>query len=100
LGSYNKALKQRGGDITVWLSPDAIDAWYETKRVYDGTGAPQLYTDMAILTAHEIRQVFKLPLRQCEGFVNSLLKLLKVDLNYPCFSALYGKNCGSLVCQF
>lgn len=85
--AYNKALKQRG-DITVWLSVDAIEAWYETERVYDGTGAPQLYTNMAILTAHKIRQIFKLPLRQCEGFINSLFKLLKVDLNCPSFSAL------------
>ena len=35
---------------------------------------------MAILTIHEIRQVFKLPLRQCEGLVNSLFKL--VDLQW------------------
>ena len=30
--------------------------------------------DMAIMTVHEIRQVFKLPLRQFEGFVNAKLK--------------------------
>ena len=43
---------------------------------------------MAILTVHEIRQVFKLALRQCEGFINSLFKLMKIDLRSPSFSVL------------
>jgi hypothetical protein len=54
--------------------------WYEKDRIYDGTGPPNLYNDMAILTVHEIRQVFKLPLRQCEGLVNSLFRLLNINL--------------------
>lgn len=70
---YYYALKNRG-DMTIWLSHDVIDEWYKKDRVYDGTGTPNLYSDMAILTVHEIRQVFKLPLRQCEGFINSLFK--------------------------
>jgi len=84
---YNKSLKQRG-DMTIWLSPDVIDQWYEQNRVYDGTGAPNLYSDMTIIMAHEIRQVFKLPLRQCEGFINSLFKMMKVDLQCPSYSVL------------
>jgi hypothetical protein len=43
---------------------------------------------MAIFTVHEIRQIFKLPLRQCEGFVNSLFKLMKIDLRSPSYSVL------------
>ncbi len=65
--NYTESLKKRG-DMTIWLSHDVIDNWYETNRIYDGTGTPFLYSDMAIFTVHEIRQVFKLPLRQCEGF--------------------------------
>ena len=66
-----------------------IEQWYEVNRIYDGTGTPNLYSDMAILTVHEIRQVFKLPLRQCEGFINSIFKLLNIDLccqNYSVMS--------------
>lgn len=85
--SYNRSLKRRGA-ITVWLSDDVIGQWYESERVYDGTGAPKLYSDMAILTVHEIRQVFKLPLRQCEGFVNSLFAMMKIALTCPSFSTL------------
>ena len=74
--------------MTIWLSQDVIDQWYERDRIYDGTGTPNLYSDMAILTVHEIRQVFKLPLRQCEGLVNSLFKLMHVDLQCPNYSVL------------
>ena len=56
---YSESLKDRG-DMTIWLSHDVIDQWYEKDRVYDGTGTPNLYSDMAILTVHEIHQVFKL----------------------------------------
>lgn len=44
--------------------------------------------DMAIMTVHEIRQVFKLPLRQCEGFVNAIFKMMNLDLHSPSFSTL------------
>jgi len=84
---YNDSLKRRG-DITIWLSQDVINQWYAMDRIYDRTGTPNLYSNMAILTVHEIRQVFKLPLRQCEGFVNSLFKLMKIDLRSPSYSVL------------
>lgn len=74
--------------MTIWLSQDVINNWYEQDRVYDGTGTPQLYSDMATLTVHEIRQVFKLPLRQCEGFVNSLFKLMNINLQCLSFSVM------------
>jgi hypothetical protein len=70
---YNKKMKMRG-DITIWLSPDVIEQWTIADRQYDGSGTPLLFSDMAIMTIHEIRQIFCLPLRQCEGFVNALLK--------------------------
>lgn len=65
---YNEALLRRG-DITIWLSSDAVAQWYEQERVYDGTGAPRRFTDFAIITCHELRQVYRLPLRQTQGFI-------------------------------
>jgi Transposase DDE domain len=85
--TYNKRMKMRG-DITIWLSTDVIQQWHVAERNYDGNGAPILYSDMAILTVHEIRQVFRLPLRQCEGFVNALFSLMQLDLRCPSFSTL------------
>lgn len=85
--SYNEALKRRG-DLTLWFSSDVIEKWYEADRVYAGDGAPTLYSDMAIYTCHELRLVFKLPLRQTEDFINSLFKLLRLDLHCPSYSIL------------
>ena len=84
---YNAVLK-RLGDITVWLSEDAISNSYEKDCVYDGTGTPQYYTDFAIMTCHEIRQIYKLPLRQTEGFINSLFSLLDIPLTCSSYSTL------------
>lgn len=84
---YNNKMKMRG-DITIWLSPDVIDNWTIVDRQYDGSGTPLLFSDMAIMTVHEIRQVFKLPLRQCEGFVNALFKMMDIDLHSPSFGTL------------
>lgn len=91
---YNESLRRRG-DITVWLSDEAISQWYEPDRVYDGTGTLKLYTDFAIITCDEIRLVYKLPLRQCQGFINSLFRLMNISLSCPNFSVL-SKRLGEL----
>lgn len=84
---YNEALRRRGS-IDVWISEDMIDTWYEKDRVYDGSGAPKTFTDLAIIICHEVRQVFKLPLRQYQGFVNSLFQVKKMNLKSPDYSCL------------
>lgn len=84
---YNDALRRRG-DITFWLSEDAIAKWYENDRVYDGTGAPQLYTDYAITVCYEIKLVYKLPLRQLQGFLNSLFEWHDLNITCPDYSCL------------
>lgn len=84
---YNKSLKQRGS-IEVWLSEDAISNWVEPERFYDGTGSSKYFTDFAIITCHEIRQVYRLPLRQCQGFIDSLFKLMKINLSSPDYTCL------------
>ena len=85
--AYNEALNRRG-DIEIWLSQEVIDGWFNKNRVYDGTGAPDFYTTLAIITCHEIRKVFHLPLRQCEGFINSLFRIKGLSINCPSFSDL------------
>jgi len=84
---YNQALRLRG-DIEIWISDDAIANWYEKERVYDGSGTPKKYTDFAILVCHEIRQVYKLPLRQCQGFINSIFRIQKLPIQCPDYSCL------------
>ena len=41
-----------------------------------GSGRPQEYSDVAIETALFIRQVFHLPLRQAEGLMISLARVM------------------------
>ncbi len=78
--AYDRALVQRG-DITLWISEDAIASW---KPAPTGLrGAQRKFSDHAIETALVLRLVFKLPLRQAEGFLRSLLSLMSVDLEAP-----------------
>ncbi len=78
--SYDRALV-RGGDITIWLSPEAVAIWEP-----DGAGtrgAQRKYSDVAIETALTLRLLFHLPLRQAEGFLTSLFVLMELDLQSP-----------------
>lgn len=84
---YNAALRSRG-DIEVWLSEDAIAQWYEPERVNDGTGVPKLYSDFAILVCHEIRMVYRLPLRQCQGFIDSMFRRMGLQISCPDYTVL------------
>ena len=77
---YDRALVQRG-DITRWLSEDAIDAWIPAPSGY--RGAQRKFSDLAIETALTLRLVFGLPLLQAEGFLRSVLSLMNVDREAP-----------------
>ena len=77
---YERALVQRG-DITLWLSADAIAAW--TPAPSGRRGGQRKFSDPAIETALTLRLVFGLPLRQAEGFLRSALSLMNVDLDAP-----------------
>lgn len=82
---YNNALRKRG-DITVWFTDEAIAAW--TPEPTQSRGAPMQYSDLAIETCLMLRQVFSLPLRQTEGFANSLVKLMDLDLKVPDYTTM------------
>jgi hypothetical protein len=77
---YDKALVKRG-DITLWVSEDAIESW--APKPSGKRGAPHKYSDLAIETALTLRLVYRLPLRQAEGFLRSLLQIMKLDLYAP-----------------
>ena len=77
---YEESLRRRG-DVTVWFDEDAIDAWSPSGS--KKPGGQQTYSDLAILTALTLRTVFHLALRQTEGFVASLLRLMDLPLETP-----------------
>ncbi|MDD5411781.1 MAG: transposase [Methylobacter sp.] len=82
---YNNGLRQRG-DFTMWFTEEAIADWHPVKT--RDRGRPQEYSDIAIETVVLIRQVFHLPLRQTEGFMNSLARVMKADITIPNFSSI------------
>lgn len=72
---YEAGLRCRG-DLTAWLSEDAIDSWREPP-----SGKPRgqrTYAKIAIEADLTIRMVFHLPLRQTEAFLGSLAQLLEL----------------------
>jgi hypothetical protein len=82
---YDASLRQRGS-LTVWFSEEAISAWRAEPRITRG-GQPH-YSALAITTPLTLRAVFRLALRQTEGLIGSILRLLGLDLAVPGHSTL------------
>ena len=78
--AYDRSLVARG-DLTVWITPDALDAWHPAPT--GRRGAQRKFSDFAIETALTLRTVFNLPLRQAEGFLRSILRLMDLDHKSP-----------------
>ncbi|MEL7278261.1 MAG: transposase [Pseudomonadota bacterium] len=77
---YDRGLGQRG-DIRFWISEDALEGWAAASRTTPG--GQRKFSDLAIEATLVLGTVFKLPLRQTEGFVRSLMVLLERDLPVP-----------------
>ncbi|WP_137134195.1 IS5 family transposase [Rhizobium sp. FKY42] len=77
---YEAGLRQRGS-LTLWMTPEARSSWQPPKRTTRG-GQPR-YSDLAVETALTLGLVFGLRLRQTEGFITSVLKLIGLDLPVP-----------------
>ena len=77
---YERGLRSRG-DVTIWLSEDAIAAWVPPKNGL--RGGQRRYSNLAVRTALTLRVVFSLPLRQTEGFLDSLLRLMGLNPQGP-----------------
>ena len=82
---YNQALTDRG-DITVWFDDNAIKHWH-AKNI-GMPGGQKIYSNLAIETAGIIRLVFHLPLRQTQGFMRSIARLMGINLKIPDYSTI------------
>ena len=74
------ALRQRGC-LTVWFTEEAIAAWRAEPRTTRG-GQPH-HSALAIATGLTSRAVSRLALRQTEGLIGSIIRLLGLDLATP-----------------
>jgi hypothetical protein len=77
---YEAGLR-RCGSLTLWMTEEALSLWRAPKRTTRG-GQPR-YSDLAIETALTLGLVFGLRLRQTEGLLTSVLKLMGLDLAVP-----------------
>ncbi|MEL6502368.1 MAG: IS5 family transposase [Cyanobacteria bacterium J06623_1] len=78
---YNAGLKRRGS-ITFWLSTDVINEWL-VKTKTGKRGASKTYNDVAIATMSTVKSLFSLAGRQAQGFVESILQLMNINLPVP-----------------
>jgi hypothetical protein len=67
-----------GGSLTVWFTEEAIAAWRAEPRSTRG-GQPH-YSALAIATGLTLRAVFRLALRQNEGLIGSIIRLLDLAI--------------------
>lgn len=88
---YNEGLRQRG-DLTVWISEDALALWSAARRKTRG-GQPH-YSDLAIELCLTLGLVFKQPLRQTQGLMRTIARLLGVEIAVPDFSTLSRRGNG------
>lgn len=83
---YNESLVQRGS-ITFWFDEDVIDEWNHA-NTESKVGRPFIYSDVAIECLLTLRELFRLPYRQTEGFARSLAQLMDADIPIPDFTSL------------
>ena len=83
--SYNRALVARGS-LTVWIDDSLWRQWYAQGP--SQRGAQFVYSDQTIEWMLTMRVLLKLPLRQTQGFIQSLLDLMGLALAVPDYSTL------------
>src|SRR5690242_2008364 len=83
---YNAALVQRGS-LTFWIDEQALGNWYAEPEP-NKRGHPFTYANMAIEFMSILKAVYHLPLRATQGFVQSIMELLGVELPVPCYSTI------------
>jgi hypothetical protein len=81
---YNQSLVNRGS-ITFWFDENSIEKWYSV-QYSNKPGRPDTYSDDAIRCGLIIKAVFRIPLRALQGFLTSIIKILKLNLRCPHYS--------------
>jgi len=82
---YNAGLKQRGS-LTLWLDDKVAQSWYHqgpAKR-----GGQMIYSADCIVMLLSLKVTFRLGFRQLEGFAESILNLMGIDLQVPSYTQI------------
>ena len=83
---YNASLVRRGS-LTLWIEED-IAHWWLALDKSGKPGATDTYSDRAVEVCLSLRALLRLPLRQCEGLVRSLLEMAALPLPVPDYTTL------------
>lgn len=75
--AYEAGLRRRGS-LTLWIEDVALANWQSV-----GPAGQARYSDAAIQTSLILRAAFKLPLRQAEGLMASVLTLMNLTMSAP-----------------
>jgi Transposase DDE domain len=82
---YNQKLKKIAR-IDFFISEEAIEEWeYVGARKPDGK---KIYNDHVIEMCLLMREFYKLAYRQTEGFISSVLQLMRIDLAVPDYTTM------------
>ena len=92
---YNRALVRRGR-LTLWFDESAVGAWRDMTRSSE-PGRPKVYTDAAIECALILKSVFHLSLRATQGFLESVVTLMRLELRVPDYSTMSRRQAGLAV---
>jgi hypothetical protein len=78
---YNAGLRQRGS-LTFWVEDTVLEGWYNATAT-GKRGASNDYSDLAIMTFVTLKSVYHQAGRQTQGFIESLFKLMGIELSMP-----------------
>lgn len=84
---YDQALKNRGS-LTIWFSSDIVDTWNIDPKLKKKRGGQIKYSDLAIEVCVTLSLIYKQRLRQNEGYIESLIKLMHLDLDTPDYTTI------------
>ena len=84
---YDQSLKNRGS-LIIWFSEEAVAKWNNPVFVHKKRGGQAIYSDLAIETCVMLGLVYKQHLRQTEGFVESIIKLLNLEFKTPDYTTI------------
>jgi len=82
---YNQALKQRGS-LELWINADLPDNWRAEPSGRPGN--QPIYSDFAIQIVIQFGKVFHQKLRQTEGLLEDIFKLMGLKLSVPDYSTI------------
>jgi hypothetical protein len=78
---YNAGLRQRGS-LTFWVEDRVLEVWYNDTAT-GNRGASNDYSDLAIMTFVTLKSVYHQAGSPTQGFIESLFKLMGIELNVP-----------------